>query len=102
MYKTMFCKLCIVRTTIQRIYIKPARSTLGAVHKRRPQSWGRGVCPVRTFYGQGGSSNADVRTFLCKRPRIFWNLWCARTDKGGRGSIFRDFVWTSFMDGLYL
>jgi len=32
---------------------------------------------VWTFFGQGGggSSDADVRTFLCKKPRIFRNLW---------------------------
>jgi len=35
------------------------------VHKRRPQSGGRRVCSVRTFFGQGrvGSSDADVPTF---------------------------------------
>jgi len=60
-------------------------------------------CPLRTK-GGGGSSDADIGT-------IFWNLWCARTDKGGgsaslcghcadkRGRLnFRDFVRTSFMD----
>jgi len=34
----------------------------------------RGIFPVRTFYGQGGrrgSSDADVRTFWCKKLRIF-------------------------------
>jgi len=60
-----------------------------------------------------GSSDADVRTFWRKKLRIFQNLWCVRTDKGGRGietvrtffgqeergSIFRDFLRTSFMDG---
>jgi len=29
----------------------------------------------------GGSSDADVRTFWCKKPRIFRNLWCVFTDK---------------------
>jgi len=33
-----------------------------------------GVCSVRAFCGQGGSSDADVRTFWCKSHRIFWNL----------------------------
>jgi len=27
---------------------------LGIIHKRRPQSEGRGSCPVRTFCGQKG------------------------------------------------
>jgi len=45
---------------------------------------GGGGCPVRTFFGQGGwgSSDADVRTFCCKRLRIFWNLWYVRTQGG--------------------
>jgi len=42
---------------------------LGAVRKRRPQ------------YGQGGSLDVDVCIFLCKKFRIFLNLWCVRTDK---------------------
>jgi len=33
--------------------------------------------------GGGGSSDADVRTFWYKNLRIFRNLWCVRTDKGG-------------------
>jgi len=59
---------------------------------------------VRIFYGQGGG------VFRCGRPhffdakklRIFRNLCCVRTDKGGfepvrtRGSVSRDFVRTSF------
>jgi len=32
---------------------------------------------------KGGSSDADVRTFLRKKLRIFRNLWCVRTDRGG-------------------
>jgi len=46
----------------------------------------QGVCQVRNFWGQrgGGSSTTDVlRTFWCKKLRIFWNLWCDRTDKEG-------------------
>jgi len=37
--------------------------------------------------GLGGSSDADVRTFGYKKLRklrIFRDLWCVRTDKGGR------------------
>jgi len=40
---------------------------------------------MRTFFGQGGSLDADVRTFLEQKHRIFRNLWCVRTDKGWRG-----------------
>jgi len=60
----------------------------------------------------GGYSNADIRTFWCKKHRIFRNLWFVHMDKGGgvlsqcghfadkgEGSIFRDIVQTSFMDG---
>jgi len=86
---------------------------LGVVHKRHSQSGGGGVCSVRTFFGQGGeggSLDADVRTFWCKTLRIFRNLWCVRTDRGGGrvnadilrtrgGIIFRDFVRAFFMDG---
>jgi len=36
---------------------------------------------LRTM-GEGGYSEADVRTFWRKELRIFWNLWCIRTDKG--------------------
>jgi len=32
--------------------------------------------------GERSSSNEDVRTFWCKKLRIFRNLWCVRTDKG--------------------
>jgi len=66
--------------------------------------------------GMRTSSVADVRTILYKKLRIFQNLWCVRTDKGGgglsqcgqgglsqcsqgEGSIFHDFVRTSLMDG---
>jgi len=73
---------------------------------------------VRGFFRdmviQGGSSGADVRTFWCKKLRIFRNLWCVRTDKeevepvrtvrtvcgqGERGSFFCDFLRKSFMYG---
>jgi len=69
---------------------------------------------MRIFFGQkGGSSNADVRTFGCKKIGFFkiYSVF-ARTrgegvepvrtlcGQGGRESIFRDFVQTSFMDGL--
>jgi len=40
---------------------------------------------VRTFFGQGISSDADVLTFWRKKLRIFRNLWRVRTDKVGGG-----------------
>jgi len=63
--------------------------------------------------GERGSSDADVRTFGAKNFGIFRNLWFVLADKGGlsqcrhfadkgEGSIFRDFVRTSFMDGPLL
>jgi len=69
---------------------------------------------VQTLCGQGEFfSVADVRTFWRQKLRIFRNLWCVRTAKrewswasatfcgqgGVEGSIFRDFVRMSFMDG---
>jgi len=35
--------------------------------------------------GRKGSSDADVRTFWCKKCRIFWNLWCVSSPHGQRG-----------------
>jgi len=32
---------------------------------------------------KGGSSDADVRTFWCKKTMDFLNLLCVRTDGGG-------------------
>jgi len=85
---------------------------LGAVHKGRPQS-GRSGDLSSADKGGKGSSDADVRTFWRKNRRIFRNLWCVRTGEGvrpvrtffgqgGRGSIFRDFVQTSFLNGFLL
>jgi len=64
---------------------------------------------VRAFCGQGDSSDADFRTFLCKTLWIFQNLQgqegrglshCGHfADKGGGRSIFCDFLRTSFMVG---
>jgi len=38
---------------------------------------------VRAFCGQWGSSDADVRTFWCKKLCIFQNLWCVLTNLRG-------------------
>jgi len=39
--------------------------------------------------GKGSSSDADVRTFWCKKLRIFRNLWCVRTGREGGGNFSR-------------
>jgi len=55
--------------------------------------------------GKGSSLDADVRTFWCKNLEYFEIYGVsARTrgvsaEKEEGGSIFRDFVRTSFMDG---
>jgi len=85
---------------------------LGTVHKKGPQSGGGRLSSADIFRTseEGSSSDADVRTFLGKKLRIFRNLWCVRTNKGlsqfgnfadkrEKRSIFCDFVRTSFMDG---
>jgi len=47
----------------------------------RPQSGGgEGLSSADT--GGGDSSDADVRTFWCKKLLIFRNLWCVHTEKG--------------------
>jgi len=61
------------------------RKLLGAVHKRRPQSGRRGVCTVRTFFGQGERGFLQMWTsalFGAKSIRFFRILWCVCTDKG--------------------
>jgi len=86
--RTVYCP------TAQRVNITVL---LGSVHKRRPQS--RGICPVRTFFGQGGRG-----FFKCGRPyflvqktshfgaKNILNLWCVRTDRGRGLSQCRHFA----------
>jgi len=50
----------------------------------------------------GGSSYVDVRTFWCKKLRIFSKYMVYPHGQGEMGSIFCDFVRTSFMDGPLL
>jgi len=82
--------------------------TLGAVHKRRPQSGG-GRCPVRGHLADTGVLQMRTSALFGVKLRIFLNLCCVRMDKGGWASadifgqevsIFRNFVRPSFMDGL--
>jgi len=69
--------------------------TLGAVHKRRSQSEGKGGCPVRRFFGQRGRGLLQMRTSALFGAKNFGFF-----EFYGQGkSIFRDFVRTSFMDG---
>jgi len=58
--------------------------------------------------GGGGLFRCERPHFLLQKHRIFRNLWCVHSDKGEgvepvrtwrEGSIFRNFVQTSFMDG---
>jgi len=66
------------------------------------RSQGRDVCLVRTFCrqgGEGGSSDADVRTFRRIKHRIFRNFWCVRTDKEGWASA--DTLRTRGMGGQF-
>jgi len=85
------------------------------VHKGRPQSEEEGVASsdILRTRGRGCSSDVDVRNFRCKTHRTFGNLWYVRTTRGREGwatsdilrtkeerLIFREFVRTSFMEGL--
>jgi len=54
---------------------------LGVIHKRRPQSEGGGLVQYGHFSDTGISLAVDVRTFWCKKLRIFQNSWCVCTDK---------------------
>jgi len=68
--------------------------TLKGIFTLRDRPWktsavrDEGSCPMRSFFGQGGGggdfSDADVRTFWCKKLPIFRNLWYARTEKGSQ------------------
>jgi len=85
-----------------------SKTILEAVHKRRPQPGERGVCSVRTRGGGRGSSDADVRTlYILFGAKIFEIYGVSARTRGliepvrtrREGSIFRNFVRTSLMDG---
>jgi len=61
------------------------KELFGAVHKRRSQSEGVFQCGLLADKGGEGSSDADVRTFWCKKHQIFRNLWYVCMDKGEEG-----------------
>jgi len=65
---------------------------LGTVHKRRPQSGGFVQCGHFSDKGEGGSSDAGLRTFWRKKIRNFRNLWCVRIDKWGKRLISSDIL----------
>jgi len=58
-----------------------------------------GLISADIFRTRKGGGSSDMDVFGVKKRRIFRNLCCFRTDKGETGSICRDFVRTSFMDG---
>jgi len=81
---------------------------LGAVHKGCPQSGVREVCPVQTFFAQGGFFRCNRLHFLVQKLWIFEiygvsvqtkGVEPVRTFCGQGGKFFRDFMWMSFMDG---
>jgi len=49
---------------------------------------------VRTFCGQGGSSDADVRTFWCKKFGFFKIYGVLARTRGGKGWASADILWT--------
>jgi len=53
--------------------------TLGTVHKRRPQSGGDGVCPVRTIFEHVKSV---LRCGRLQKSKIFRKLWCVQHGQG--------------------
>jgi len=68
------------------------RGTLGAVHKRCPQSERRkmsGANILRT--GGRRIFRYGLRTYWWQKRRNFWSLWCVCTDKGERFEPYEHF-----------
>jgi len=60
------------------------------VHKSVRSQVG-GICPVKTFCGQGRGEVLQMRTsrtFWRKKLQFFRNLWCVCTDKGEGSQFF--------------
>jgi len=55
------------KTSVRLATLSGKPAVLGAVHKRRPQSWGGRFVQCGHFADKGGSSDADVRTFWSKK-----------------------------------
>jgi len=74
---------------------------LGALHKGHPHSGGSVQCGH--LADKGVSSDADVRIFGAKNSEYFKIYGVpARKTGEGEGSIFRNFVQTSFVDSPFL
>jgi len=75
--------------TIRLLLVESMKSQLGAVHKRRSQSRKRGVCPVRTFCGQGGGGPSYwTFSLLAQKPSNFSKFVMCPHGQGGRGQFF--------------
>jgi len=66
-----------------------------AIHKRRLQAEEE-VCPVRTK-GEGRFLQMRASALFGAKNFGFFEFMVFSTDRGEEGSIFRNFVWTSFM-----
>jgi len=61
----------------------PYQSSLGTVHKRRPQSGGGKFVQCGHFSDKGGSSDAAVQTFWRKNFGFFKNYGVSARTMGG-------------------
>jgi len=102
--------------TEERSMINQSNNILGVVHKRRPQSERRGFVQFGHFADKGGRGffRCGRPYFLAQKPSNFSKFMVCSHGQGergncpvqtffgkvGKGSIFRDFVRTSFMDGF--
>jgi len=59
-------------------------AALGVVHKRHPHSRGFVQCEHFADTGGGGGFFRFGRPYI--DAKIFRNIWCVRTNKGGRAS----------------
>jgi len=80
---------CVRSPTMARSLILWLGYPLVTVHKWRPHSAREGACPVQKFFGFFESYGVSALTRGFEPVRTRW----------GKGSIFCDFVRTSFMDG---
>jgi len=69
----------------KRPFIKDVRSHVGG-----------GVCPVRTFFGHGGSEVLQMRTSAIYGAKTsnFWKFMVCPNGKGGKGLSQWDIFWT--------
>jgi len=69
----------------------PDQARLETVHKRRPQSGGGSLCPVRTFFGQGGEGVLQMRTSALFGAKNFGFFEIYGMSKRTRGEPIRTF-----------